>query len=86
MKPQIARRDSTSSALNSVAVTKSDTVEIADVVPRGIWVGGAGTIVGQLYGDTADVTFAGIAAGTFLPFAFRLIKTGSTATNIVAVF
>jgi hypothetical protein len=88
MKAEIRSSDSWDyPARSSYPVTPSNTVEIGPVEPKGVWVGGAGTIVGQLVGDTADRTFAGITAGSLLPLRFRLIKsTGTTATNIVAVY
>ena len=74
-------------ARSSYPVTPNDSAEIGAIEPKGIWVGGAGTIVGQLVGDEADRTFVGIGAGSMLPLRFRLIKaTGTTATNIIAVY
>lgn len=82
------RATAESSAQYSYPVTPSaGGADIGDAIPKGIYVGGAGDIVGQLLGDTADRTFTGITAGTYLPFAFRSINSaGTTATNIVAVY
>ena len=82
-----ARQTSESSAHNSKAVTPHNTNEVGDFYPKGIYVGGAGNITGQLIGDTTDVVFSSVPAGTFLPVSFRLIKaTGTTATNMVIVW
>lgn len=82
-----ARQSAESSAHNSKAVTPSDSAEVADYYPKGVYVGGAGNIVGQLVGDTTDTTFTAVPAGTFLPVSFRLIKaTGTTATSMVVVW
>ena len=69
----ITPSDSTSFSLSAVAAKKT----------RGIYVGGAGTVVAVLEGGTA-VTFAGCAAGTVLPIKpVRINATGTTATGLV---
>jgi len=65
-------------------VTPSDTVDLA-APARGLWVGGAGAVSVQMYGDGATMIFSGIPAGTLLPVQVtRVNATGTTATNIVA--
>lgn len=70
-------------ATRSVPVVKHDTNELTDT-PKAILVGTAGTIVGQLRNDTADRTFT-LQAG-YHPLRFKLIKTASTAADIVALY
>jgi len=48
-------------------------------------VGGAGSVVAQLAGDSATVTFSGVPAGAVLPIRARLVTTASTATNLVGL-
>jgi hypothetical protein len=88
MIPATQARETTESAARfSKSITPHDTNEVADYIPKGIWVGGAGNLVVQLYGDTADVTFTNVPAGTLLPLAVRLVKvTGTTATGLVVVW
>lgn len=50
-----------------------------------LWVGGAGNVVGRLEGDSADVTFTGVPAGTYLYGRFTSIAATTTATNIVGL-
>lgn len=70
----------------SYAVTPHASNEIGTVVPSAIYVGGAGNITCRLIGDTADVVFNGVPAGTVLPISPQYIRaTGTTATGIVAL-
>jgi hypothetical protein len=81
----------------AAAVTPSDTVDIAypgDATaapntakwPCVLYVGGAGDVkVKTASGD--EVTFVGIAAGTFMPVnVVRVFSTGTSATNILALW
>jgi hypothetical protein len=49
---------------------------------RGVYIVGAGNIIGKLLEDTADRTFSGLVAGTVYPFAIKSI-TSATATGFV---
>lgn len=76
-------------AIDAVAVTPSDSVDLIDGV-RGLWVGGAGAVAVQLPGFSgqsgATVTFSGVAAGTLLPVrARKVLATGTTATLILGL-
>ena len=75
----------------AAAVTPSDTVDVAAVTGGSnngcvLYVGGAGNVkVLTVGGD--EVTFTGIQAGTFMPVqVLRVYSTGTTATNIVALW
>lgn len=52
---------------------------------RGLYIGGGGnaTLVME-NGD--EVAFAGLLAGTILPVRCTQVKSGATATNLVALF
>lgn len=71
-------------AYRAAAVTKSDATIVN---ARALYIGGAGDVaVTCQEGDTA-VTFVGVAAGTILPVAARLVmSTNTTATSIVALY
>lgn len=76
----------TVSARDFVAVTPSDTVNLARGVPRGIYVGGAGNLV-AVDSDGTAVTFTGVLAGSILPIRpIRINATSTTATAIVALY
>jgi hypothetical protein len=77
--------DLLSPAGDGVAITPSDTVDLA-VVPRRLWIGGAGNVtINTLAGRS--LTYTGVPAGTYLQMrASRVFATGTTATNIVAEF
>lgn len=68
------------------AVTPSDTTVIENT--RGLYVGGAGNIVVQMYGNpSGTTTFSGVPAGTFLPLQVsKVMATLTTATLILALY
>lgn len=78
-------RFDTSSSSSFEAVTPSDSVDL-DLRPRALYVGGAGDVVAVDVGGDA-VTFVGVQAGSVLPIVCKRVNaTGTTATNIVALY
>lgn len=72
------------SAKMAAAVTTSDSATFAPTY--GLYVGGAGNVKVDMY-DGGTVTFNSVTAGTILPIkATRVYATGTTATNIVALY
>jgi hypothetical protein len=70
-------------ARKAFAVTTHNTNELA-VLPREVYVGGAGDLTVILADDTVAVTYYSVPAGTTLSIRPKIIKaTGTTATNIV---
>jgi len=73
-------------ARNAAAVTPHATNPLANV-SKGLYVGGAGDITCRLVDDTSDVVFTAVPAGAVLPIRVAYVRaTGTTATNIVALF
>lgn len=72
-------------AENAFAVTPNDSTDLTHAA-RALFVGGAGDIkVDTVGGDT--VTFTGVTAGSIFPVRVsRVYATGTTATNIVAIY
>ena len=67
------------------AVTTSDTANLPNPA-RMLWVGGAGNVKVDTVGGST-ITFLSVAAGTRLPIqAKKVYATGTTATNIVALY
>lgn len=67
------------------AVTPNDNADLANVT-RFLFVGGAGAIAVVTAGGET-VTMTGVAAGSVLPIAVSRVKsTGTTATNIAALW
>ncbi len=66
-------------------VTPSDATPLPST-SRALYVGSGGTLaVRMLSGD--DLSFAGLAAGTFLPIRVnQVLATGTTAGSIVALY
>lgn len=54
-----------------------------DVDQMCLYIGGAGDVVVNLINSTTDITFAGVAAGTFLPIVVDKIKSATTASKII---
>lgn len=82
--PTYRTADATVSAYDAAAVTPADGGSLRPT--RALYVGGAGNIkVDMALGST--VTFSGALAGTILPVQVtRVYSTGTTATNIVALY
>jgi len=74
-----------SPSTHAAAVTPDDDNDLT-YVTRGLFVGGAGNVaVITMGGDT--VTFTGVVAGSILPIRVNRVKaTGTTATDIMALW
>lgn len=73
-----------SSAASAFAVTPHDSNELA-MIPKALYIGGAGSLSVTLKNDSTPVTFQ-VLAGAILPIRPRLVRaTGTTATGIVAL-
>jgi len=67
------------------AVTPHATNEI-DPLPKAIYVGTGGDIVGRAAGSSADVTFKNLASGQTLDVRLQYVRaSGTTATNLVGL-
>ncbi len=76
--------DATHPADNAVSVTPNDGADIP-IRARALYIGGAGNVSLVTLGGST-VTFVGLAAGSILPVTTaRVLATGTTATNIVAM-
>jgi hypothetical protein len=73
------------SANSGFAITPSDESELA-IIPRAVYIGGAGDLVVKLIDDEDAITFAGIQAGSLLPIRPKQVLEDTTATNIIAIF
>ena len=75
----------TSPAASAVAVTPSNSVNFATAC-RGLFVGSGGDIV-AVFRTGAAITFANVPSGSVLPLqAVRVNSTGTTASDIVALY
>lgn len=71
-------------ASSAFAVTPADS-DLAKFT-RALYVGGAGNLSLRLVGDSADVTFTAVPAGTTLPVRCKRVNsTNTTATSIVGL-
>lgn len=72
--------------VKGAAITTSDTVNLTTRPCRGIYVGGAGNMV-VVMADGVAITLTGVTAGTIYALrAQRVNATGTTATNLVALY
>jgi hypothetical protein len=70
-------------SVESIEVTPDDAEDLASP-SRGLYVGGAGNIRVHMNGEVRN--FMAVPVGTILPVvATRVLSTGTTATNIVAL-
>lgn len=71
---------------SGTAVTPHDTNDLPGGKANGLYIGGAGAVA-VIHGlGTTAVTYAAVPVGTFLNMEVtRVLSTGTTATNIVAL-
>lgn len=75
-----------SPALSAEAISPSDGADLPNT-SRAIYVGGNGNITVNLAGTGDTILFSNVVAGTFLPIRVeRVLNTGTTAANLVALF
>jgi hypothetical protein len=76
--------DATVSARRAVAVTPNDSTLIP--ATRALYVGTGGTLVVTMAEDGVDATFTNVAAGIFPVQVTKVLSTGTTASDIVALY
>lgn len=77
--------NATAPAHSAAAVTTSDSTVLP--VTRALYIGGAGNITVTMAEDGNNVTFVGVLAGMVYPLQVsKVLATGTTATNIVALY
>lgn len=74
-----------STARKAVAVTPHATDALPHGTATALFVGGAGTVVCRPYGVETDVTFT-VPAGGYVLCHVSHVRTGGTATGIVALY
>jgi hypothetical protein len=79
------------SAIDGSAITPSDDEDLPDGPCRGIYVGGAGTVVLVTAPSAASpsgttLTFINNAAGSILPVVAARVMLATTATNLIALY
>lgn len=80
------QQDLDSPANNGAAVTPHDTNELATYA-RALYIGTGGNLSIISPGDSAAVTYVNVQGGTILPVRAKIVRaTGTTATNIVAIW
>jgi hypothetical protein len=80
-------------AYQDVAVTPNDTEDsahsllIGKTPPRALWIGVGGDVKVHLVGSSAAVVYKNVPSGSILPVRAQYVwSTGTTATNIVAMY
>lgn len=77
--------NATAPAHSAAAVTTSDSTVLP--ITRALYVGGAGNLAVTMGEDENNVTFVGVLAGMVYPLQVsKVLATGTTATNIVALY
>ncbi len=79
------KQDVTAPAGAGAAVTPNDSTDLT-FVSRGLWIGTTGDITVTME-EGGDLTFSAVPDGTLLPLRVsRVLATGTSATNIVAIW
>lgn len=74
-----------SPSTDGFAVTPDDNTDV-EFITRYLYIGGAGDVSLVTKGGST-LTFSGLTAGTLLPVRVsRVMATGTTATNILALY
>ncbi|MHA1128196.1 MAG: spike base protein, RCAP_Rcc01079 family [Alphaproteobacteria bacterium] len=74
-----------SPAREAVAVTPDDASDLGNTT-RSIYVGTSGDIAVRMVGETAVVIFKAVPAGVLPIRADRILATGTTAADLVALW
>lgn len=82
----MGRSKDISAAYDARTVTPSDTVLQPDGVCRALYVGVSGNITALMANGGTPVLFSNVPVGIFPIQVQRVNATGTTATNIVALF
>ena len=69
----------------AAAVTTSNTVDLT-YTTRGLYIGVSGDVIVHMRGQSTSVTFTGAPVGILPIRVDRVLATGTTATNIVALW
>ena len=79
------KAENTAPAEGAISVTPNDSNDLT-YLARSLFVGTSGNIVVNM-ADGSSVTFANVQSGQFLPIRVkRILATGTTATNILALY
>lgn len=73
----------TDPAYGAVAVVPSDSTELSGV--RALYIGVSGDVAVVTKGKTTAVTFKSVPIGILPVQCYKVLSTGTTATNIVAL-
>jgi len=76
--------NATVSAHSATAVTPGDSTDIP--VTRALYIGTTGDVAVRMADDENSVTFTAVAVGIFPIQVSRVLSTGTTASNIVALY
>lgn len=76
--------NATVAAHSAAAITPSDSADIP--VTRALYVGVTGNIAVRMADDENDITFTNVPVGVFPIQALRVLSTGTTATELIALY
>jgi hypothetical protein len=70
----------------ALAVTTNDTTDLTRHSGRGLYIGVSGDVKVDMAGGGTAITFKAVPVGLLNIIVSRVYATGTTATNIVALF
>jgi hypothetical protein len=78
--------DVSAPARRTTAIVPHDTNDLADL-PKAIYIGGGGDVALMAVADNTARTFKAVQVGSILPIRVRrVLATGTTATNLIALY
>ena len=80
------RKDLESPCDSAESIDASASDDTLTNVSRAIYVGTGGNLSVQLADNTSEVTFTNVQDGTVLPIRVAIVRSTSTATDLVGIY
>lgn len=84
--PQYTDKASVLAPPTMAVIPTTDSTPFPNGPCIGLYVGGAGDVVGRGPDDTVDITFKSPTPGQILYYQFSQLAAGTTATNLRALY
>ncbi|WP_420381689.1 hypothetical protein [Novosphingobium sp.] len=86
VKPDYQDKNSILAPPSQALIPTTDSVPFPQGPCIGLYIGGAGNVVGRGPDDTVDVTFNTPSVGQILYYQFSQLSAATTATNLRALY
>jgi hypothetical protein len=72
-------------AIGGFAITPNSSADLESVA-RGVYVGVTGNLTVITYGESAEITFQNVQAGSIIPIMVRRVMATSTASGLIGMY